>query len=257
MRSLAMLAALALLLGFGSLALAQGESEPAEGPGEEAAPAPKDEEELPLDERKKRYMEGFQRRFSDIQKDDTSPERKEIARLEDLKKDYEVKLTKAESDLDRSKNVVIDSFKKLVQRNKDPEEVETRCESIWIDYLRQSRDNKTAVFEYQRGVHGIDRRINFIRKREVERDLPGLDYQKYYKVDDLEVYGEDEGLDFNVFGRQKSSVSYYELLKDFVLQMSGGGRGDDRIIEKYLEEPPLVRLWKDWRKRADRSSTSD
>jgi hypothetical protein len=160
-----MLAALMLLLGFGSLALAQGGGEPAEGPGEEAAPAPKDEEELPLDERKKRFMDDFQRRFSDIQKDDTSPERKEIARLEDLKKDYAAKLQKAEGDLDRSKNVVIDSFKKLVQRNKDPEEVETRCESIWIDYLRQSRDNKTAVFEYQRGVKGIDRRINFIRKR--------------------------------------------------------------------------------------------
>ncbi|MHC4781357.1 MAG: hypothetical protein ACYTFG_22510 [Planctomycetota bacterium] len=256
MKGLLAVVTVGLVLGAGSAVWAQGEETPPPS-GEEAAPPAKEENGKPLAERKRAFMDSFSRRLSGIRKDETSPERKEIARLEDLKKDYKEKLDTSENDLNRSKKVVIDSFKKLVTRNKDKDDVEARCETMWLDYLRQSRDKKSSIFEYRRALKGLDRRINFIRKREVERELPGLDYQKYYTVDNLEVYSEDEGLDLNVFGGKKSHVSYYAMLKDFVLEMSGGGRGDDRVVEKYVEEPPLVALWKDWKRRAPREKAGE
>ncbi|MHC4597419.1 MAG: hypothetical protein ACYS47_00290 [Planctomycetota bacterium] len=265
MRTWTMIAALALLFGCASLALAQGgdpfppekpkegpQEGPEEGPeeGPKEAPKPPPEEKKPLDERKRKFMESFQRRLTEIQKDETSPEREEVARLEDLKRDYKKKLDNSEEELGRAKKVVIESFKKLVDRNKEPEEVETRCEVIWLDYLRKSRDNKAAIYEYNRALKGLGRRINFIRAREVERDFPSLDYQKYYAADNIEIYAEEEGLDFDVFGGKKSHVSYYALLKDFVLEVTGGGRGNDEVIEKMVDEPPLIRLYKRWRARA-------
>lgn len=252
MRTLALIATTAFVLALPCPLWAQEEGPVLPGGGEEAAPAKPEENGQALRERKKQFMENFDRRLSDVRKEETSPERKEIARLEDLKKDYQGNLRTSEEELDRSKQVVLTSFKELVERNKDRTDVESRCESIWLDYMRQSRDKKTAIFEYKAAVKGLDRRINFLRKREVERDLPGLNYQKYYTVDNLEVYGEDEGLDFNVFGEKKSHVSYYALLKEFVLEMSGKGRGDDGAVEKWVEEPPLVTKFKEWQRRAAR-----
>ncbi|MHC5035700.1 MAG: hypothetical protein ACYTHM_00155 [Planctomycetota bacterium] len=242
MRTLTTIAALALVLGWAGIAAAQG--------GEEKTPPPPGEGNgESLASRKKAFMQRFSQKLSKIGKEETSPERREIARLEDLKKDYEGKLQKSQNNLGRAKKVVIDSFTQLIQRNQDKEDVETRCESIWLDYLRQSRDAKAAIFEYQGAIRGLKRRINFIRAREVERELPGLDQPKYYTADNLEVYGEEEGMDFNVFGAEESHVSYYAMLKDFVLEMSGGGRGRDDVVEKFVEEPPLVRKWKDWLRR--------
>ena len=53
----------------------------------------------------------------------------------------------------------------------------------------------------------------------------------------------------DVFGGKKSHVSYYALLKDFVLEVTGGGRGNDMVIEKMVVEPPLIRLYNRWRAR--------
>ncbi|GEM_PF-2571537 len=248
MRMLTTLAALALLLALGGRAFAQGEADPPGEPGDEK---PAEEKKWKsLDERKRAFMDSFGRRLAEIGKEKASPEQEEIARLESLKRDYEQKLTKAQDNLDRARNVVINSFKELVNRKKDKEEIETSCESIWLDYLRLSRDNKAAIYEYERALKGVDRRINFIRQREIERgNLPGLDYQKYYTADNLEIYEEDEGLDMTIFGAEKSHVSYYSLLKDFVLQMTGGGRGADKVIEKRAMDPPLVQMWKEWKQR--------
>jgi hypothetical protein len=203
-----------------------------------------------LEERKKAYMDSFTKRLGDIQKDETSPEREEILRLEDLKKEYKTKLEKANENLERSKTVVLDSFKNLVTRGKTKDEIEQRCEGIWLTYLRQSRDNKSEVYEYTRALKGLERRVNFVKAREVERELPSMGDQKYYKADSIEVYDESEGADLDVLGTGKTHVSYYAMLKDFVLQMSGGGRGNDEAVERMFEEPRLVKLWKQWKKSA-------
>ena len=73
------------------------------------------------------------------------------------------------------------------------------------------------------------------------------------KADEIEVYTKREGADMAVLGTEKSHVSYYALLKDFVLQSTGGGRGRDKVIESKLEEPTLVRMWKAWKKRMESS----
>jgi hypothetical protein len=220
------------------------------GPGPEARPPDDAAARKQLDERRKAYMEQYTRRLSDIQKEETTPEREEILRLEDLKKEYKAKLEKSQENLERSKTVVVDSFKELVNRVKTKDEIEQRCEGIWLTYLSQSRDYKSEVYEYTRALKGLDRRVNFVKLREAERTLPALGDNKYYKADDLEVYEEDEGADPTLLDSGKTHVSYYAMLKDFVLQMSGGGRGNEEVIERMFEEPRLVKLWKQWKKSA-------
>ena len=247
MRFLRMTVALTLTLGLRTALLAQEPPKEDPQPGPEAKPGMSKQA---LDERKKAFMESFTNRLGDVQKDETSPEREEILRLEDLKKEYKGKLEKAEGNLERSKTVVLDSFKNLVMRGKTKDEIEQRCEGIWLTYLRQSRDNKSEVYEYTRALKGLDRRVNFVKQREAERDLPGMGDQKYYKADAIEVYGDEEGADLDVLGTGKTHVSYYAMLKDFVLQMTGGGKGNDEVLESMFEEPRLVKLWKEWKRTA-------
>jgi hypothetical protein len=269
-RILTALILVALLAGPG-VVLAQegdGEEKPAESgeekiPGAEDGKLPSDlkpaekppekteaEKREELRKRKDAFFKMFKNRLEEMELEQGTPEQEEIARLASLKGDYKDKLGKSQKNLDRSKQIVRKSFEGLIRSNQDPRTVESRCENIWLDYMANSRKYKMEIHEYERAIKGLDRRIAYIRHRLKTREYPTAEKgEKYYLSDPIEVYTEDPEIAEPELGSRKSQVSYYALLKDFVLGILGKGRMDLPTISRRLTKPPLVEMYENWKRR--------
>lgn len=262
MHRIAFILALAVVLGaVAPAARAQdgtdpsgGENQPPEGltpAGEKPALSPAEREKA-LRERKDAFFRMFKDRLEDMEKNQDEPEKEEIARLTQLKADYERKLEAARGELERSKEIVRKSFLGLVNSNQSKETMEQRCEAVWLDYLASSRKSKMQIHEYERAIEGVVRRIKYIRHRLATREYPTADKgQKYYLSDPIELYtDESEILPDAMDGPAKSQVSYYALLKDFVLGIMGRGSADMDALARRITKPPLLEMWESWKKRA-------
>ncbi len=202
--------------------------------------------------RKDSFFKMFKDNLEEMEQSQDDPEKEEIARLTDVRDDYNSNLKKAQIELDRSKEVVKQSFVGLIKSDQNKETIEQRCENIWLDYMATSRKSKMQINEYERAMKGVDNRIRYIKHRLATREYPTAEKgEKYYLSDPIELY--EEGQEQPEFdgGPPKSQISYYALLKDFVMGILGKGRADMSVIARRLSEPDLYTMFEAWNRRAE------
>jgi hypothetical protein len=254
---------LALIVAFPAAGLAQegapDDPKPPAGlkpAGETPKLTPAEEEEA-LRQRKKKFFKMYKSQLEEMEQTQDDPEKEEIARLTELKGDYRTKLGQAEKDFKRAKEIVKRSFVGLMKSDQPKETIEGRCENIWLDYMATSRKSKMQMHEYERAITGVQKRIKYIRHRLATRDYPTAEKgQMYYSSDPIEVYTDESMMETGEMASAKSQVSYYAMLKDFVLEISGVGRADMKVIARKIAKPPILEMYEAWQRNAKLRSAS-